>query len=159
VKDYSTIKNRKKTKQIRKRTSFPLQWKVWKTSSFHDLPQNADSLNWLEKQKPPTRKKWTPSLHTMTNSFTYLHDGSMPVGNKTFHAFVVHLASNAEKMPSHRLSNNSNRKNTQCLALPALCHEAWPRAHILTFTGEFCQKREFKNWKIENVVNLENFNC
>jgi hypothetical protein len=50
VKDYSIIKNRK-TKQIPKRTSFPLQWKVWKTMSFHDLPQNADSLNRLEKQK------------------------------------------------------------------------------------------------------------
>jgi hypothetical protein len=50
VKDYSIFKNRK-TKQIPKRTSFPLQWKVWKTTSFHHLPQNADSLNRLEKQK------------------------------------------------------------------------------------------------------------
>jgi hypothetical protein len=44
------MKNRK-TKQIPKRTSFPLQLKVWKTTSFHDLPQNANSLNRLEKQK------------------------------------------------------------------------------------------------------------
>jgi hypothetical protein len=50
VKGYSIIKNRK-TKQIPKRTSFPLQWKVWKMTSFHDLPQNADSLERLEKQK------------------------------------------------------------------------------------------------------------
>jgi hypothetical protein len=27
------------------------------TASFHNLPQNVDSLNWLEKQEPPTRKK------------------------------------------------------------------------------------------------------
>jgi hypothetical protein len=56
VKDYAVIKNRK-TKQIPKRTSFPLQCKVWETASFHDLPQKADSLNWLGKQEPPTRKK------------------------------------------------------------------------------------------------------
>jgi hypothetical protein len=133
VKDYSIIKNRK-TKQIPKRTSFSLQCKVWKTASFHDLPQNADSLNWLRKREPPTRKKWI--LHTMTNSYTYLHNGlspspSMPATDKTLNA----------------------------LAPPALCHEAWPTAHILPFPGEFCQKREFKNWKFENVVNLEIFNC
>jgi hypothetical protein len=50
MKDYSIIKNRK-AKQILKRTSFPLQWKVWKTTSFHDLPQNVDNLKRLEKQK------------------------------------------------------------------------------------------------------------
>ncbi len=149
MKDYSIIKNRK-TKQIPWRTSVPLQWKVWKTASLHDLPQNVDSLNWLEKQEPPIRKKWTPSLHTMINSYTYLHNGlspspSMPMTNKTLHTFLMHLASNVEKMPSHCLSINSNRQNTQCLALPALCHKAWPRAHILTFTREFYQKREFKN--------------
>jgi hypothetical protein len=32
-------------------TSFPLQWKVWKMTSFHDLPQNVNSLNRFEKQK------------------------------------------------------------------------------------------------------------
>jgi hypothetical protein len=37
--------------------SIPLQWKVWKMASFLDLPQNVDSLNSLEKQKPPIRKK------------------------------------------------------------------------------------------------------
>jgi len=72
----------------------------------------------------------------------------MPVVNKTLHSFLVHLTSNPEKMPSCLLSINSNRQNTQYLALPALCHEAWPRAHILTFTGEFCQKREFKTEKL-----------
>ncbi len=149
MKDYSIIKN-KKTKQIPKRRSFPLHWKVWKTASFHDLPQNVNSLNWLEKQKPPTRKKWTPSLHMMTNSYKYLHNGlspspSMPVANKTLHAFFVHLTSNAKKMPLHRLSINNNRQNTQCLALLALYHKARPRAHILTFIGEFCQKSKFKN--------------
>jgi hypothetical protein len=133
-------------------------------ASFLDLPQNVDSLNSLEKQKPPIRKKWTPSLHTMTNSYTYLHNAlspspSMPVANKTLHAFLMHLASKVKKMPSRLLSINSNRQNTQCVALSALCHEAWPRAHIFTFTWEFCQKRGFKNWKIENVVNLEIFNC
>jgi hypothetical protein len=100
-----------------------LQWKVWKTTSFHDLPQNVNSLNWLEKQKPP-KMMW---LHTMNNYYTYLHNGlspSMPVANKALHAFRVHLASNTKNMPSHRLSINSNRQNTQCLALPALYHEA-----------------------------------
>jgi hypothetical protein len=56
VKDYSIIKNRK-TKQIPLRTIVPLQCKVWKMASFHDLPQDVDSLNWLEKQEPPLRKK------------------------------------------------------------------------------------------------------
>jgi hypothetical protein len=83
----------------------------------------------------------------------------MPMANKTLHTFLVHLASNVENMPSRLLSINSNRQNTQCLALPTLYHEAWPRAHILTFIGELYQKREFKNWKIENVLNLEIFNC
>jgi hypothetical protein len=99
----------------------------------------------------------------MTNSYIYLHNGlspcpSMPVANKTLHAFLVHLASNAEKMPSHRLSINSNRQNNQCLALPTLCHEAWPRAHILTFTGEFCQKKgiqKLKNWEWSEFGNFQ----
>jgi hypothetical protein len=28
-----------------------------KPTSFHDLPQNVHSLDWLEKQEPSTRKK------------------------------------------------------------------------------------------------------
>ncbi len=149
MKDYSIIKNRK-TKQIPLRTTAPLQWKVWKTTSFHDLPQNVDSLNWLEKQEPPTRKKWTPFLNPkpsnepmMTNSYTYLHNGlspspSMPMANKTLHTFLMHFTSNAKKMPSSHLSINTNKQNIQCLVLSALCHKASPKAHILTFTREFC---------------------
>jgi len=114
----------------------------------------------LENKNHPQEKKWTPSLHAMTNSYTYLHNGlspspSMPVANKTLHTFLVHLASNSNKMPSHRFSINSNSQNTQCLALPALCHEAWPTAHIVTFTGEFCHKRELKNWKCSEFGNFQ----
>jgi hypothetical protein len=117
----------------------------------------------LKKKNHPQEKKWTPSIHMMTNSYTYFHNGlspspSMLMTNKTLHDVLVHLASNVKKMPSRRLSINSNRQNTQCLALLTFCHEAWPMAYI-TFTGEFCQKKEFKNWKFDNVVNLEIFNC
>jgi hypothetical protein len=34
-----------------------------------------------------------------------------------------------------------------------------PSVKSLIFTGEFSPKREIKNWKIENEVILEGFNC
>jgi hypothetical protein len=56
VKDYSIIKKQKnKADPLKDISSTTVE--VWKMASFHDLPQNVDSLNWLEKEEPPTRKK------------------------------------------------------------------------------------------------------
>jgi hypothetical protein len=67
-------------------------------------------------------------------------------------------SSNAKKMPSHRLSINSNKQNTQCLALPALCHEAWPRAQHPYFYWRILPEKgiqKLKNWECSEFGNLQ----
>jgi len=89
----------------------------------------------------------------MTNSYTYVHNGlspfpSMPVANKTLHAFLVHLTSKAKKMPSPRLSINTNRQNTQCQPYRPPTTKLDPGPTSLRLLGNFANKWNSRTEKL-----------